>query len=45
MKHLHEVFTDQEHEQLLKAKKKANMTWHTFIMTLTKEEKETKKND
>ena len=43
MKHLHEVFTDQEHEQLVKAKNRVpKRTWHDFIMTLTKEEKEVK---
>jgi len=32
MKHLRETFTDEEFQQLLKAKGKMN--WHDFIMQL-----------
>lgn len=32
MKHLHEIFNDEEFEQLKQAK--AKHTWHDFIMAL-----------
>ena len=32
MKHLRETFTDQEYEELLKAKKATGKNWHDFII-------------
>jgi hypothetical protein len=35
MKHLRETFTDEEFQQLLKAKDKSGKNWHDFIMYLS----------
>ena len=32
MKHLRETFTDEEFEELLKAKRKSCMNWHDFLL-------------
>ena len=34
MKHLRETFTDEEFEQLRRAKEHSGKNWHDFIMTL-----------
>lgn len=36
MKSIYEKFTDEEHETLMKAKDKTGLSWHDFIMKLTK---------
>lgn len=36
MKNIYETFSDEEFERLQKAKEKAEMTWHDFIMKLAK---------
>jgi len=34
MKTINEKFTDEEYNKLLKAKKKAELNWHDFILLL-----------
>lgn len=39
MKHVHEIFSDEEFETLQKAKEKSGKKWHDFIMTLVEAKK------
>lgn len=44
MKSLNEKFTDEEFRKLARAKKRADLSWHDFIMTLTDDKKEEQEN-
>lgn len=37
MKSLNEKFTDEEFRKLVRAKKRADLSWHDFIMTLAED--------